>query len=80
MIYDIGTSPVFESITVNGVLKFAPGQDSLLQSQHIWIYGGEVLAGTAEEPFDGNVEIRLYGNSESQKFLNLDPLYDAVGD
>jgi len=58
---------VFESITVNGVLTFMPGQDSLLQTKHIWINRGEVIAGTAEEPFDGNIEIRLHGNSESQK-------------
>jgi len=37
VIYDIGTSPVYENITVDGVLTFMPGKDSLLQAQSIWI-------------------------------------------
>jgi hypothetical protein len=32
-----------------------------------------VIVGTEDEPFDGNVEIRLHGNSQSQSELALDP-------
>lgn len=65
VVYDIGISPVFTNLQINGKLSFLRGQPALLQSYSIWIRAGEVNVGTEAEPFDSTVEIRLHGNNTS---------------
>ena len=65
VIYDIGTSPVFKNLQVNGKLSFKRSEPALLQAYSIWIRAGEVNVGTKEEPFDSTVEFKLHGNQES---------------
>jgi len=65
VLYDIETSPVLQSLEVNGKLSFERGKPALLQSHSIWIRAGEVNVGTEDEPFDSTVEFRLHGNNES---------------
>ena len=65
VVYDIGTSPVFKNLQINGKLSFLTGQPAVLQSHAIWIRAGEVNVGTEDVPFDSTVEIRLHGNNTS---------------
>ena len=65
VVYDIGTSPVFKNLQINGKLSFMRSQPAVLQSYAIWIRAGEVNIGTEDEPFDSTVEIRLHGNNTS---------------
>jgi hypothetical protein len=73
IVYDIGESPVFKSIMIEGDLSFQRGMPHLLQSYAIWIRDGETTIGTEEEPFDSTVEIRLHGNNQSPSQINLAP-------
>ena len=66
IIYDIGTSPIFEKVEVNGKLEFLQGQPAILQTYGLWIRAGEMNIGTADEPFNSTAEIRLFGNFSSE--------------
>ena len=65
IIYDIGTSPVFKNIQINGKLSFKRGEPAVVQAFGIWVRAGEVNVGTEAEPFDSTVEFRLHGNNTS---------------
>lgn len=65
VIYDIGESPLFKSVEVNGNLSFLRGQSALLKTYSLWVRSGQVDIGTEDEPFDSTVEIRLHGNNTS---------------
>lgn len=65
VIYDIGTSPLFQNVQVNGNLEFKYGQPAILRTYSMWVRAGRVDIGTADAPFDSTVEIRLYGNNTS---------------
>lgn len=66
VIYDVGTSPVLKSVEVNGKLSFERGQSAQLNTYSLWVRAGQVDIGTPDEPFDGDVEIVLHGNVESE--------------
>lgn len=66
IIYDIGESPLFKSIEINGKLSFLQGQPAVVNTYSLWIRAGEMNVGTAEEPFDSTVEIKLHGNNTSE--------------
>ena len=55
--------PALGTLTINGVLLFDEARaESLLEAKNIWIFQGEMHAGTASEPFPGKITIRLLGN------------------
>lgn len=66
VIYDIGISPIFKSVQVNGKLEFLYGQPAILRTYSMWVRAGRVDVGTADAPFDSTVEIQLQGNNTSE--------------
>lgn len=73
VIYDIGTSPVFKSIEINGKLTLQRGQPALIQAYGVWVRAGELNIGTEEHPFDSTAEIRLHGNNTSPSQFVFSP-------
>ena len=61
IIYDIGTSPIFKKVEVNGNLSFLYGQPAVLRTYGLWVRAGTMTVGTESAPFDSTVEIRLHG-------------------
>ena len=58
---------------INGVVTFMPGQPAMLNAYSVWIRAGTVNIGTASEPFDSTVEIRLHGNNTSPSEFVFSP-------
>ena len=73
IIYDIGTSPVFKSIIINGKLSFLQGQPAVLNTYALWVRAGELEIGTEAEPFNSTVEIKLHGNNTSPSEFSFNP-------
>lgn len=73
VVYDIGDSPLFKSIEINGKLSFLRGQPAVLNSYGIWVRAGQIDVGTEEEPFDDTVEIKLHGNFTSDDQFVITP-------
>ena len=46
VIYDIGISPLFKSIEVNGNLSFLPGQPARVNTYSMWVRSGRVDIGS----------------------------------
>ena len=65
VVYDLGESPLYKSLEINGRLGFLPGQDHKLNTRSVWVRAGMLEIGTEDEPFDGTVEIMLHGNNTS---------------
>ena len=63
VIYDIGISPLFKSLEINGRVTFLPGQPAELNTYSIWVRAGELFAGNATHAHDGTVNITLHGNA-----------------
>ena len=65
IIYDLEDSPVFDLITVNGRLSFLDEPEILpdlnLNTHYIFVRGGELLIGSADEPYSANAKITLFG-------------------
>lgn len=65
LVYDLGESPIFKSVEVNGILSFKKSEPAVLKTYSLWVRAGTLNVGTEEEPFDSTVEIRLHGNITS---------------
>ena len=60
---DIAETPIFKSLTINGILEFDPAQaTSTLRSKYIFIKEGELNAGTSDSPFPNKIIIKLLGD------------------
>ena len=66
IIYDIGNSPIFKSVEVNGNLSFLSGQPAVLNTYGLWVRAGTMSVGTESVPFDSTVEIKLHGHERSE--------------
>jgi hypothetical protein len=61
MVFD---EPSFEfgTLIIDGTLKFDPSIEEItIRARNIWVRGGRFIAGTAEYPFPGKINIILYG-------------------
>lgn len=70
MVLDVADTPVFNSLTIIGTLKF---DDSIahttLKSKSIYVKGGQLLAGTPEKDFSKKITIEIHGESTSPDTL-----------
>lgn len=66
VIYDLEDSPIFDVLTVNGQLSFIDDKDYLpkvnLNVKHIFVRAGNLLIGSADEPYQAEASITLHGN------------------
>ena len=74
LIYDIESSPVLDTIVVEGTLVFpdaassGQGKEVLLQARRILVRQGNLLIGSAEAPYQHNVlTIRLFGYKDDKQ-------------
>ena len=51
VVYDIGDSPVFKNIAIDGKLSFADNQNAKINAQEIWVRRGEMNIGTSTVPY-----------------------------
>lgn len=56
VIYDLGISPLFQSLEVNGLMTFLSGQPAKINAYAVWVRAGTMRIGTETEPFDSTVE------------------------
>ena len=66
VIFDIGDSPLFNSVEVNGKLSFLEGKDAKLNTYALWVRAGEIVAGSEDKPFENKIEFMLYGNRTTE--------------
>jgi cell migration-inducing and hyaluronan-binding protein len=59
-------APELRSITVQGKLSFADTSDISLESEWIYVPGGELTIGTADNPFQHNATITLTDNVKGE--------------
>lgn len=63
MLYDIADGPILNKVFINGKLTFEDGVADLhLRANYIWVRAGELIIGTASQPYVQNAKITLYGN------------------
>ena len=65
LIYDIGESPLYKSVEINGDVIFKYSMPHVLNTYGLWVRAGTLTIGSEDEPFDSTAEIRLYGNDTS---------------
>ena len=65
VIYDIGDSPLYKSLEINGRLTFLAGSPAKINSFALWVRAGILEAGNATHPFDSTIEFMLHGNNSS---------------
>ena len=68
MLLDIPETPKLNSLSINGRLSFIQREETPsihVFTNNIFVRAGELLIGTAEEPFLGNAIITLTGDTES---------------
>ena len=51
VIDDIGVSPIFKNIAIDGKLSFADNQNAKINAQEIWVRRGELNIGKPNEPY-----------------------------
>jgi len=56
MVFDLEDSPILDTIQINGRLSFLEGAETSLNlhAKHIFVRAGELIIGSAEEPFTGD--------------------------
>jgi len=68
--FDIEDSPILTSITINGRLSFKNDPDvptnRTLRAWWIYVRQGELLVGSADQPYNGFAEIRVYGDPNAE--------------
>ena len=65
IVYDIGESPLYKSVEINGDVSFEYSMPHVLNTYGLWVRAGSLTIGSEVEPFDSTAEIRLYGNDTS---------------
>lgn len=70
MLFDIDESPMLKQLTINGRLSFDNDAENprnqTIHTKILYVRQGELLIGSEEEPYNGNAEIRLYGEPEDE--------------
>lgn len=69
MIFDMEESPIYQLVRVNGNLSFSNSSNTHLRAKHIFVRGGELTIGTAEEPMEQNATITLYGEKNAETIV-----------
>lgn len=65
MTFDMENSPTYGLVRVNGYLTFLPGANLTFNAKHIFIRAGEMHIGTKENPHNGTVTVKLFGERDS---------------
>lgn len=73
VVYDIGESPLFTSLEINGKVTFKRGQPAKINTFALWVRAGIVEAGNATHPFDSTVDIVLHGNNTTPSSFVFHP-------
>lgn len=66
MIYDLEESPIFNMITINGILTFREESVRLhLNAKHIYVKAGQLRIGNATHPHKYDAQITLHGEKKN---------------
>ena len=78
MVLDIPETPLLRSLEINGRLTVNNSEDEyVLKSYLIWVRSGELIVGTEDEPFMGNVTFELYGDRSSLDVYFHEDMFEA---
>lgn len=53
--------PIFEIVTINGILIFDRTRDNVFQAHKIWVKQGIIRIGSQDSPFSKSANIILHG-------------------
>ena len=78
MVLDIPETPLLRSLEINGRLTVKNSENEyVLKSYLIWVRSGELIVGTEETPFMGNVTFELHGDKSSSDVYFHDEMFEA---
>ena len=78
MVLDISETPLLRSLEINGRLTVNNSEDKyVLKSYLIWVRSGELIVGTEETPFMGNVTFELHGDRSSLDIYFHEEMFEA---
>ena len=61
MLMDVADTPIFDLVTINGLLTFKRGMNITFRTKQIFVRAGELHVGSKADPFVDNCNIILYG-------------------
>lgn len=76
MIYNLGDSPIYGTIVVNGNLTFYNTTDQHLRCKILFIRAGELHIGSSDYPFKKKAIITLYG-ARNESTIAFDNVIEA---
>ena len=69
MTMDVADGPIYNLVSVNGLLNFKRGMNITFKAKHIFIRAGELHVGSKENPFVDECTIMLIGDKSSQAIV-----------
>lgn len=61
LLVDVASTPLLDTIIVEGKIKFADEQDMTLDARYFLVIGGEFEAGTEDKRYSHNLLITMHG-------------------